>query len=189
MNHQTNEQTKTYEIQMKCWDYLPGWDHLPSRDKGPYVDKVYTTYGSHEKAMIALLSCAIEEADGLNFAPMDGDEELSLPVRGCFRIDLDSDYDAIIRFWYPNGDYECVTAYNVICADDEVEMYNQKLQSELGSDIGIEIKFECIDDIGVRYYYSVEHPEYCPTMFYTAEEAYIAAKTYFATIGLTKEEN
>lgn len=58
-----------------------------------------------DTALSVALSRAIEEADYLNFNESKNDNKK-------YRIDLDSDYDVVIRGWDGN-DYDIITAYNI----------------------------------------------------------------------------
>jgi hypothetical protein len=90
-----------YKIKLTCYDF---------GNPEPYEDEVDMIFDDKKDAMITLLQCVIEEADGLN-DPYVYEERRENPR--YFQIDLDSDADAIIRCWDGTEDYSIVTVYNI----------------------------------------------------------------------------
>lgn len=94
-----------YKIELTCYDH---------GKPEPYKDEVEGLFDTHEKAEIAMLTCAIEELDGLN----DNTGDDFVPTDRVFRLHIDEEEaDAIIRLWDSNGDYQPVTLYNIVEVD------------------------------------------------------------------------
>lgn len=95
-----------YQIELTCWDY---------GEPEPYKDMVCQVFEDKKDAMIALLKCAIDEANGLN-------EPDAYGARGrYFEIDIEGgdDFDAVIRCWDGAEDYMNVTGYKIVPVEKE----------------------------------------------------------------------
>ena len=123
-----------YKIRLTCYDF---------GNREPYYDEVDMIFDNKQDAMVTLLQCAIEEADELNNPFIwDGEQD----NKRYFRIDLDTDADAVIRCWYNDEDYSPVTIYNIV----EVQTTKYMTVVQKGMMIILRNEFEAYSDIEAR---------------------------------------
>ena len=174
-----------YKIKMICLD--------PPYTEPPYADEVSKSFEHKDEAGMALLECAIDEAESLN-APCVG----NAPRTNIFVVRRNCEYDgkkydAAIVMWDGAAGIEeqLVTGYYIEWVNESaVDEYNRKLRDRHGDEITVKIcsemgfaedEDEDAEEHEVFFYTSARYGD-CDERYATVEEAYNEADDYLNSL-------